>query len=57
MLMLIILFGYDPSFDIIGSLVGHIYFFCDEVVPRIPETEDVKIFRAPLLLKRVCDYF
>ena len=38
MLGLIFLFGFDPTMDIIGSLVGHLYYYLDEVVPRIPDT-------------------
>jgi len=55
MLLLIVLSGYDPTMDIIGSCVGHLYFYLEDVVPHLPETQDIRLVRAPGFLKRLCD--
>ena len=44
---MIILAGFDPTLDILGSLAGHVYYFFDEVVPHLPETRGLKLLRAP----------
>ncbi|MFN9941351.1 MAG: hypothetical protein ACK56I_17915, partial [bacterium] len=41
-LMFLLLLGFSPKFDLIGIVVGHLYFYIEDVVPKIPETEDVK---------------
>ena len=55
MLSLIVLGGYDPTMDIIGSLVGHLYFYLEDIVPYIPETRDYRLLKAPLSLKNFCE--
>ena len=37
-LVMTMMFGFKLDRQIIGCAVGHIYFYLDEVVPRIPET-------------------
>jgi len=55
MLSLIVLGGYDPTMDILGSLVGHLYFYLEDIVPYIPETRDYRLLKAPLSLKNFCE--
>ena len=47
MLSMIVISGYDPTMDILGSLVGHIYYFLEDIVPHIPETQDYRVLEAP----------
>jgi Derlin-2/3 len=37
-LIMTFLCGFTPVNQIIGCVVGHLYFFLEDVVPRIPET-------------------
>ena len=46
-LLMIILSGFDPTLDVLGSLAGHIYYFFDDVVPRLPETRGLKPLKSP----------
>ena len=42
-LLLVLLSGYDPTMEILGNVVGHIYYYLTDVVPLIPETQDLKL--------------
>jgi Derlin-2/3 len=55
MLLMIVLSGYDPTLDLIGSVAGHVYYFFDEVIPRLPETKGLRLMRAPRFLVRLCE--
>ena len=35
---------------------GHIYYFIEDVIPKIPETEDLNIMKPPRALVRLCEY-
>ena len=35
---------------------GHIYYFIEDVIPKLPETEEVKILKPPKALVRLCEY-
>lgn len=54
MLMLILLSGYDPTMDLVGNLVGHLYYYLVEVLPQIPETQGVRVLSAPKILIDFC---
>ena len=56
MFMMILLSGYDVTLDLLGIVVGHTYYFFEDVVPRIPETRDKRILKAPSWLTRLCTY-
>jgi len=49
------MFGFNPKYDIIGVTAGHLYYYLEDVVPKIPETEDWKVLRPPKLLVALCD--
>ena len=53
-LMLTFLSGHDATIEILGILIGHIYFYANCVVPIIPETEDVKVIKSPQFLINLC---
>lgn len=36
--LMILLSGYDPTMDLVGNAVAHLYFYLTSVVPLIPET-------------------
>lgn len=55
MLLLVLLSGYDPTMEILGNVVGHIYYYLSDVVPLIPETQDVKILQSPSFLINLCE--
>ena len=54
-LLMILLSGFDPTLDLLGNITGHVYFFLEDVVPRLPETRDYRIVKAPAPLKYICD--
>jgi len=41
LMLLVVVFGYNAQDDIIGAIVGHIYYFIADVLPEIPETYDL----------------
>ena len=52
-LLMIVLSGFDPTLDILGSIAGHIYYFFDDVIPRLPETRGLKPLKAPAFLQHL----
>ncbi len=51
---LTVMTGQDPTIELLGNLIGHIYFYTMCVVPLIPETEDVKVLKSPQFLVDLC---
>lgn len=56
LLLFVVMFGFSPKYDLIGVLAGHMYYYLEDVVPKLPETEDVKLLRPPKLLVSLCDW-
>ena len=54
-LLMILLSGFDPTLDLLGNITGHVYFFMEDVVPRLPETRGIRVMQAPRVLKSLCD--
>jgi hypothetical protein len=55
LLLFVFMFGFNPKYDIIGVTAGHLYYYLEDVVPKILETEDWKVLRPPKLLVALCD--
>ena len=55
--LLMLLFGSSLKYDIIGIIAGHLYYYLEDVVPNLPETEDVKVLKPPTFLVQICQYF
>lgn len=36
--------------DLLGIIIGHIYYFFSEIYPKWEMSEDVRIFRTPLFM-------
>ena len=53
--MMIFLSGYDVTLDLLGMISGHFYYFCEDVVPRVPQTRGFRLLKAPHWLKRICE--
>ena len=51
---LTVMTGQDPTTELLGNLIGHIYFYLTCVVPLIPETEDVNMLKSPQFLIDLC---
>jgi Derlin-2/3 len=49
-LMFLMVFGFSPKYDLIGITAGHLYFFVADVIPKLPETEDLKVLSPPRFL-------
>jgi len=39
----VLCFGYDAQDDIIGAIVGHLYYYIVDIIPKIPETRELKL--------------
>jgi Derlin-2/3 len=57
LMMLVVVFGFDAKDDVIGAVVGHIYYFLADILPEIPETYDMQVLKPPGLLEWFCEYF
>ena len=55
LLLFVVMFGFNPKYDIIGVVAGHLYYYLEDVVPKIPETEDCKVLRPPKFLVDICN--
>jgi Derlin-2/3 len=55
MMLFVVMFGFNPRYDLIGVTVGHLYYYLEDVVPKIPETQDVKVLKPPRVLKSICE--
>ena len=54
--LMTLLTGFDVTLDLLGIIAGHVYFFMEDVVPRVPETRGIRVLKAPNVLKRICDW-
>ncbi len=50
------LMGFDPMMNVIGTAVGHLYYFLEEIVPNLTETENCRFLKPPWFLKSACDF-
>ncbi len=57
LMMLVVVFGFDAKDDVIGAVVGHIYYFLADILPEIPETYDMQVLKPPGILEWFCEYF
>ena len=55
MILFTVLLGYDPTMNIIGTVTGHFYFFLEDIMPHLPETQDIRLLKPPRMLIRICD--
>ncbi len=54
--LLMLLFGSSLKYDIIGIIAGHLYYYLEDVVPNLPETEGIKVLTPPKLIVQICEY-
>jgi Derlin-2/3 len=54
--LIMLMFGSSLKYDIIGIIAGHLYYYLEDVVPKLPETEDFKLLKAPKVLVQICEY-
>mmetsp|Transcript_36482 Transcript_36482/g.27047 ORF Transcript_36482/g.27047 Transcript_36482/m.27047 type:complete len:166 (-) Transcript_36482:27-524(-) len=55
LMLLIAMLGFNPLNDLVGIAVGHLYFFLEDIVPKLHETWGVKVLRPPRPLVLLCD--
>jgi len=55
-MLLVVVFGFDAQDDLIGALVGHMYYYFADVVPKVPETKELHLLKAPHFLTRLCEW-
>ena len=54
-LMITFLLGYDYKELIIGIIVGHVYYFLKEILPRIKGVKGIKLLETPKIVQKMCD--
>eukprot|EP00918_Siedleckia_nematoides_P055106 GHVU01120175.1.p1 GENE.GHVU01120175.1~~GHVU01120175.1.p1 ORF type:complete len:214 (+),score=2.50 GHVU01120175.1:139-780(+) len=48
-----LLMGWNLTEHILGILIGHTYYFFEEIYPLMPTSKGIRIFATPKLLKRL----
>ena len=56
-LLITFLLGYDYTNLIYGIMVGHVYFFGKEILPRIKSLNGLKLLETPNFLIKFCEFF
>ena len=54
-LLISFLLGYEYRELIYGIIVGHIYYFGKEILPRIKGVKGVKLLETPTYIQKICD--
>ena len=49
-----VLMGGGVQDHLLGIAVGHVYYFFEDIYPRLPTSKGFRLFRTPELLKWVC---
>ena len=47
-----LMFGVDKS-KVVGMIIGHVYYFCVDVIPSLPTTKDLKILSPPNFIRAI----
>ena len=56
-LVLSFLLGYSYKELVFGIIVGHVYFFGKDILPRIKGVKGVKLLETPKFVQKICDIF
>ena len=54
-LLITFLLGYDYKNLIYGIIVGHVYFFGKEILPRIKGLNGIKLLETPGIFVKLCE--
>ena len=57
MFAMILLSGYDVTLDLLGMIAGHVYYYFEDVVPRVPKMRGKRFLSAPSWLISICQFF
>ena len=49
------LLGYEYKELIYGIIVGHVYFYLKEILPRIKGIKGLKLLETPKIVQKMCD--
>lgn len=55
LMLFVVMFGFSPKNDIVGICVGHLYYYLEDVVPKIPELKGFKMLKAPTVFVNICE--
>ena len=56
-LLITFLLGYDYQNLFYGIIVGHVYFFGKEILPRIKGLNGIKLLETPGIFNTLCEFF
>ena len=56
LMILTVVFGFEAHDDLVGAVVGQMYYFLMDVLPKIPETRNLKMLAPPDFLTRFCNW-
>ena len=48
-------FGFDYA-RLLGICLGHIYYFFEDVYPKLPNSRNFRIFNSPMIFFKISDY-
>ncbi|KAJ1622874.1 Der1-like family-domain-containing protein [Pavlovales sp. CCMP2436] len=51
-----VLIGNTYTVDTIGIAVGHVYFFLEDIYPRMPAARGRRLLKTPRVLEMLCNY-
>ncbi|OMJ94185.1 hypothetical protein SteCoe_2667 [Stentor coeruleus] len=51
---IILAINFNPSL-VFGLIFGHIYYYFEDVYPKLPRSRNVRIFNVPMLIVRLVD--
>ena len=54
-LMISFLLGYEYKELIYGIIVGHVYFYLKEILPRIKGIKGLKLLETQKIVQKMCD--
>ena len=48
------MFGFQPIHEFMGIAAGHIFYYCEDIVPKLEETYGYRLLKPPRFLEQIC---
>jgi len=53
--LLDVIMGEPIAYDILGIAIGHLFYFFNDIYPKLPQSQGKKIFKAPKLFTKMIE--